>query len=96
MTRDLNWLSYQLCSIGIKVDTFRLLTKKSGSSKGCGFMELTSSKQHQVTLHSRSYASEAVASLASLHGTIITDSVIINTFSESTWPTVVFVVSCNS
>ena len=35
--------------IGIKVVDFRLLTKKSGSSKGCGFMELKSSKQLQVS-----------------------------------------------
>lgn len=35
--------------IGIKVESFRLLTKKSGSSKGCGFMELKSSKQLQVS-----------------------------------------------
>jgi len=36
--------------VGIKVKIFRLLTKKSGSSKGCGFMELKSSKQLQVTM----------------------------------------------
>ena len=35
--------------VGIKVVDFRLLTKKSGSSKGCGFMELKSSKQLQAS-----------------------------------------------